>query len=129
MACPGWWTLGPTQPPRPTQIRSYDKRLRLQIAAAIWIQQSYRIHPGFLHSIDAVAGATARFCDFEKHPTEACADVNAWAGQETNGLCGPILDPCSPESPTCPYWPFGKSVRLLDEARSFSVERLPMKQI
>ncbi|HEU0097412.1 MAG TPA: serpin family protein [Allosphingosinicella sp.] len=66
---------------------------RLDIANALWVQQSFPLKPGFLELVRSHYGGGARGVDFVAEPERAIATVNRWAEEKTAGRIKGILRP------------------------------------
>lgn len=66
---------------------------RLSIANALWVQQSFRLKPGYLAQVQRHYGGGARQVDFVGDPGNAIAAVNRWAEEKTAGRIREILKP------------------------------------
>lgn len=66
---------------------------RLDIANALWVQQSFPLKPAFLDQVRRHYGGGAEVVDFVGAPDRAIASVNRWAEEKTAGRIKGILRP------------------------------------
>lgn len=66
---------------------------RLDIANALWVQQTFPLKPAYLDQVRRHYGGGAQAVDFTGAPDRAIATVNRWAEEKTAGRIKSILRP------------------------------------
>lgn len=65
----------------------------LQIANALWLEQSYPIEPNFIATVKPHYGAIVFPVDFKTQPDPARRQINDWVSQQTNDRIRDLLGP------------------------------------
>ncbi|MEZ6032590.1 MAG: serpin family protein [Planctomycetaceae bacterium] len=63
----------------------------LQIASAMWVEQSYPIAPQFLSVIEPIYGTTIFPVEFKTQPELARLEINSWVAQQTSNRIENLL--------------------------------------
>jgi len=72
----------------------------LQIANALWLEQSYPIAPSFVATVKPYYGAVLFPVDFKGQPEPARSQINDWVAHETNDRIRGLLGPGSVDTQT-----------------------------
>ena len=70
-----------------------NEYFKLNIANAIWGQESYEFLADFLHVLAENYGAGLRTLDFDGEPEESTARINNWVFEETEGKIKDLVPP------------------------------------
>lgn len=72
-----------------SRVSAYE----LQIANALWLEQSYPVEPNFLSTVQASYGMGVFPVDFKGRPEPVRHEINQWVAKQTNNRIRDLLSP------------------------------------
>lgn len=76
-----------------TQINSPDKKYKLSVANALWVEKSYKLLDEYLNIVDKYYGAKAENMDFINNAEASRIKINSWVEEKTNDKIKNLLSP------------------------------------